>query len=202
MESQPEPAAERPPLGLPLGSVRALLTLLIVTVVIADVARGREVEILWKETLLIALAHYFTSRRFVRLPPAALQHLEHEGHLPRESNPLFLPSHTVRAAIVLAFIGLGVYLYREGRLFESQSLTVLGVVLAYLLGVVAGGIRKWWARNRVSRSILWWEDAKAIAVLLALLITAAVSLLNRPELLPDEWRTAALAFVLFYFGSR
>src|SRR5262249_36360605 len=54
----------RPPLGLPNGSVRALLTLLIVAVVFVQVARGHQIEALWTETLMIALAHYFTSRRF------------------------------------------------------------------------------------------------------------------------------------------
>jgi hypothetical protein len=49
--------------------VRALLTLLIVAVVLVQVARGREVEPLWTETLMIALAHYFTSRPFLRLSP-------------------------------------------------------------------------------------------------------------------------------------
>ena len=52
----------------PSGSIRGLLTLLIVAVIIAEVARGRSVEILWTETLMIALAHYFTSRRFIQLP--------------------------------------------------------------------------------------------------------------------------------------
>jgi hypothetical protein len=55
--------------------VRALLTLLIVAVVLVQVARGREVELLWTETLMIALAHYFTSRRFIRLSPDAMRRL-------------------------------------------------------------------------------------------------------------------------------
>ena len=56
----------RPPLGLPRGSVRALLTLMIVGVVAAKLIRGLQVELLWTETLMIALAHYFTSRQIGR----------------------------------------------------------------------------------------------------------------------------------------
>jgi len=48
-----------PPLGLPTGSVRALLTLIVVSVVITQLSLNREVNPLWTETLLIALAHYF-----------------------------------------------------------------------------------------------------------------------------------------------
>src|SRR5262245_17810489 len=92
-ETTENPAA-RPPLGLPTGSVRALLTLLIVAVVVCETVRGRPVTELWSETLLIALAHYFTSRRFVGLSPQVLGQLERAGHIPQESNPLFLPRHS------------------------------------------------------------------------------------------------------------
>jgi hypothetical protein len=58
----PLPAGNRPPLGLPSGSIRAALALLIAAVVVVQMARGQEVELLWTETLMIVLAHYFGSR--------------------------------------------------------------------------------------------------------------------------------------------
>lgn len=180
-----------PPLGLPSGSVRALLTLLIVAVVVAQVVRGQELELLWAETLLIALAHYFTSRRFINLPPDVIRKMAQEGHVETEANPLFLPRHSIRVIIVLAFVALGVYLYRENRLFESQALPILGVVFAYLVGVLVG-IR----RFRV------WEDVKAVVVLVVLLYTAGACLANRPDLVPNAVRNITLGLVLFYFGSR
>jgi hypothetical protein len=84
------PLKPQPPLGLPSGSVRALLTILIVAVVLVQVARGREVEPLWTETGMIALAHYFTSRRFIRLAPEVIRRLEAEGQMEVESHPLYL----------------------------------------------------------------------------------------------------------------
>ena len=77
-------AHSHPPLGLPSGSIRAFLTLLIVAVVIVQSVRGQEIDMLWTETLMIALAHYFTSRRFVRLPPEVIDHLKKEGRLETE----------------------------------------------------------------------------------------------------------------------
>ena len=106
----------RPPLGLPNGSVRALLTLLVVAVVIVEVIRRHEVEPLWTETLMIVLAHYFSSRRFITLSPELVRRLEGEGKIEVESNPLYLPRHSIRAIIVLAFVGLAIYLYREHEL--------------------------------------------------------------------------------------
>src|ERR1700722_13575475 len=93
------PETTRPPLGLPNGSVRALLTLLVVAVVIVQVGRGQEVGPLWTETLMIVLAHYFTSRRFVNLSPDVMRRLEAEGHLETESNPLHLPRHSIRVIL-------------------------------------------------------------------------------------------------------
>jgi len=195
-------AIARPPLGLPNGSVRALLTLLIVAMVVTEVARGRHVELLWTETLMIALAHYFTSRRFIRLPPPVLERLEAEGHLPRESQPLFLPRHSIRGLIVLAFVGVAVYLYRQNRLLEPESLSILGTVAAYLLGVLARSIWGWLMRHRAKGASPWWEDFKAVLVLIVLSINAAAYLFDRVDLLPHQSRTVAVALVLFYFGSR
>ena len=135
----------RPPLGLPRGSVRALLTLLIVAVVIVQLGRGREVELLWTETLMIVLAHYFTSRRFIRLSPEVIRRLTEEGQIEAEPHPLYLPRYSIRLILVLAFVGLAVYLYRQDRLFQSQAMSILGIVFAYLLGIVARmrSVRGW-----------------------------------------------------------
>jgi hypothetical protein len=196
------PIGIRPPLGLPNGSVRALLTLLVVAVVIAQVIRRREVETLWTETLMIALAHYFTSRRFIHLPPEIMRHLECEGHVEVESHPLWLPKHSVRAIILVAFAGLALYAFRNQLLFDVQVLSILGVVSAYLLGILMRGFMGWLNKNRQSQSLQSWEDAKAATVLFVMLYTAGAYLFNRPDLVPHQLRNGALGLVLFYFGSR
>ncbi len=198
----PTPAPIRPPLGLPSGSVRALLTLTIVAVVIVLVVRGDDVDALWTETLLIALAHYFTSRRFINLAPEVRCSLEAEGHIDPESHPLYLPRHSVRIVIVLAFVGLAAYLYGENRLFDMQTFSLLGVVFAYMLGIVVRGLVSWWAQGGHAESIRGWEDLKALVVLAVLSYTAAAYLLDRPDLIPRHFRNATLGLVLFYFGSR
>jgi Kef-type K+ transport system membrane component KefB len=192
----------RPPLGLPSGSVRALLTLLIVAVVLVQVARGREVEPLWTETLMIALAHYFTSRRFIRLAPDAIRRLEAEGQVETESHPLYLPRHTIRAVLMLAFLGFAVYLYQQNQLFEPAALSLLGVVFAYLLGIIARGVLTWWTKGRKTGTVKWWEDLKAAVVFIVLVSTATAYLLDRSDQVPHQLRNTTLGLVLFYFGSR
>lgn len=201
-KSTPGRVVARPPLGLPVGSVRALLTLPIVAVVIVQVGRNRELEPLWIETLMITLAHYFTSRRFINLPGDVIRRLEADGHIESEGNPLFLPRYSIRAAIVLAFGGLAVYAYQQGRLFDLRTLSILGVVSAYLLGILVRAIKRWWFQGNTPRTIAGWEDLKAAVVLVVLLVTAGAYLWDRPDLVPSQLRNLTLGLVLFYFGSR
>jgi len=193
----------RPPLGLPTGSVRAVLTLLIVAVVIVETGRGRPLDELWNETLLIALAHYFTSRRFVGLSPGLLTRLENEGEIARESNPLFLPRHSIRAAIVLAFGGLAWFVYEvRGVRHLIDVPPVLVTVGSYLLGVFARGAWNWRARNTERVPSRLWEDLKAAAVLLVMLGTSIPYFLGHGADVPPQVRSVTLASALFYFGSR
>src|SRR5262249_25099119 len=127
---------------------------------------------------------------------------EAEGHVEHEPRPLYLPRHSIRAIIVLAFVGLAVYLYREDRLFQSQPLLVLGAVSAYFFGVIARGLRKWLIKDKPSITLRNWGDLKAIVVLSVLAYVAAAYLFDRPDLAPAPVRNTALGLVLFYFGSR
>lgn len=201
MSDHDENPRKRPPLGLPVRSVRALLTLFVVGVVVRSVALGRDLDILWIETLLIALAHYFTTRRFIDLPPEVVRRIRAEGLVEDERHPLFLPRHSIRFLLIAAFAGLGVYLYQEGRLFEPRSLSLLGIVSAYVIGCLMRGFAVWLGRRREEPVSSLWGDLRALIVL------ATVVVAGLPELLgtdpwPLDFQRVALALLLFYFGSR
>jgi hypothetical protein len=179
-----------------------LLTLQIVAVVIYQLVMGHEIEPVWTELLMIVLAHYFTSRRFVHLAPEVLKRLEDEGHIEMERQPLFLPRYSVRLLLVAAFAGLAVYLYRDGRILDPDALSILGVVFSYLLGVAARGVLNWFSVDHQARPAQLWEDMKALAVLAAMAFTAGGYLLGLEDRLPHVVRNGTLGLVLFYFGSR
>lgn len=191
-----------PPLGLPVGSVRAILTLFVVSIVTLSVARGRELDLVWTETLLIALAHYFTSRRFVSLPPEVLARIQKEGVLEQEWHPLFLPRHSIRLLIIGSFIALGVYLYRHNRLWEPRAVSLLGIVAAYALGAIVKNISSWFGHRTGRRASAGWGDLKAIIALTAMAVAGVPELLEMPDLLPPMAYKISLAIMLFYFGSR
>lgn len=191
-----------PPLGLPTGSVRALLTLIVVAVVVARVALGRSPDPLWIETLLIALAHYFTSRRFVSLSPAVLQRLEQEGVIEKERHPLYLPKNSIRTIIIGSFVGLGIYLYREPKLVTPEAIALLSMVFAYLLGAIVRGVSSWFSKRRSQPITGVWGDIKALIVLGAILVAAVPAIFDFGLNLPPLVDRIALGLTLFYFGSR
>jgi hypothetical protein len=192
----------RPPLGLPNGSVRALLTILIVAVVISQVARGQVVSTLWTETLMIALAHYFSTRRFIKLAPELIHQLEAAGAVETELHPLFLPNRSIRIMIFAAFGGLAIYLYAKGRLLEPEALSILGVVFAYFFGTIARMALHWWTKGKQTHAVRGWQDIKALVVIAVLAYTAGDYLLNPGHPPSTGLRNTTLGMVLFYFGSR
>jgi hypothetical protein len=194
---------EWPPLGLPTGSIRALLALIVVAVVVhAVVKKGGQLDALWTETLLIALAHYFTSRRFVALSPTVVKHLQDEGILEREHHPLYLPRHTIRLVLLVVFGGLAWWLQTQGRLFEPRSLTLLLVVAAYVLGALVRNISGWFSAKTGRRPSSRWGDLKAILVLLGVTFAAMTEIVPNLANLPEGIDRVALSMLLFYFGSR
>lgn len=210
----PSPSIPREirPLGLPYGSVRALLSLMVLGMVVLDVLRdqdhlepitpsGEMVEVLWNECLVIVLAGYFTSRRFVRLPAEVVQRLEAEGVLPID-RPLGLPRYTMRLVLILAFVALGVHLWRESRLLEAKSAQVLGLALAFLLGALSAPIAKYFTGKGGTPARLWWENLKAILALSSVAGCMVASLAFGMHHLPTWATSLTIWMVLFYFGSR
>jgi hypothetical protein len=201
----PGPAAKQPPLGLPAGSVRALLCLVIVSFLVLQTARGIRVDVVWSEALMITLAHYFTTRRFVPLSRELRAKLEAEGEIEPDESPLYLPKHSVRILLIAAFVGLGLYLHSHGRLFEPQSLSLLVSVGAYLLGITVRGFLAWCSQHTGITPPAWWNDLKAIATLAIVAAAVGLQLAGVTSTFgvdSSRLQDVSLGLVLFYFGSR
>lgn len=199
----PEMNPPPPPLGLPVGSVRALLALLVVSIVIAEVVRGHQLSIALTEALMLVLALYFSTRRILSVSPAVLARLESEGQVPRERQPLFLPRFAIRILILLSFAGTAAFLFQQGRLANLQSLSSLGLVAAYLAGVVCRPVGRVLRRKEFAASLLdRFADLRALLVLGAAGTLAAFYWLDMHGQLPNWADHGALTLVLFYFGAR
>ncbi|MBM3998082.1 MAG: hypothetical protein FJ297_00830 [Planctomycetes bacterium] len=198
------PIRTRPPLGLPEGSVRALLSLMIVSVVVLETARGqRELALSMMECLMMVLALYFSNRRFVRLPKSTMEQLEKDASIPSDRHPLFLPRYSIRILILASFIGLAVYLHREERLFTDKTLLNLGLVASYLLGALLRPIGVLLRHWEFPAALLErFADARALVILVAVGIVSAGYWFDFGAQLPKWFEPAALHLLLFYFGAR
>ena len=198
------PARVHNTLGLPPGSIRALLTLMTVGFIVVQTARGFRVGLLWYESLMIVLAHYFAHRRFVPLSPAMREQLKAAALLEDDSHPLYLPKHSLRTLIVLSFVGLAIYLARERRLLDPVAVPVFISVGSYFLGIGFSIVVSWWSKGRRSAGALWFEDVKALVTLIAVALAITVQVLGWQERIPygEKLEALPLALMLFYFGSR
>ena len=213
----PDPAEPQPPadwrktsaFGLPLGSIRAILALLIFGTTWALLVMKAEVEVpdYLRDLLLIILGHYFAAR--------------HKAESVAEAGPapLFLPRGTIRLVLVGGSIAAAVALYRMGRLHDvgkNPGVVSLLLVGGFLLGVVLRAVGGWLGgRKGHTPKIL--EDLRAsIALLAAAALVALVWDRYFPYLPPFRDRLGGIplklgqygpehvlaAVVGFYFGSR
>jgi hypothetical protein len=193
-------------LGLPAGSIRALMALIVFGCLWAFVVLhpDQEVPDYLRDVLFIILGHYFATR--------GRQATEAEAGPP----PLFLPAGTVRFLLVAGFVATGVVLHLQGRLLaisRNPAVVTLFLALGFILGVVVQQVwRKVTGGRRPPRFV---EDVRAL-VSLAATVFLVVLIWDRFAPQASQWGLdqrdlglgkirlpqLAAAVVGFYFGSR
>jgi hypothetical protein len=140
--------------------------------------------------VLVATAHYFGARS---ASPAAAGR-----------QPLFLPRGSVRLIIVAGFVAVGYVLRTRGRLtfdIKDPNAAVFLLVGALVAGAVLRKVLDVLTRGRAIAPRRWFENLKAVAVIVAAAILAFVCFDGSSE----AARTAELVaapLIVFYFGSR
>lgn len=190
------------PLGLPHGSVRAIIALVIVTVACHEMLSGATPTLLLAETLMIVLTHYFTVRQQVCTDTNINKVGSGVATPTDEAHPLWLPRGSIRILIVLAFIITLVMLMSQKRLFDSNVLILLVPFASYLLGFLFRSRKSVDPSSKPS----WWKRAYVhILAILAILVSMALLLMaiyNILPIVPDWISSALLSALLYYFGTR
>lgn len=213
MSTVPATPKPRHALGLPAGSIRALLAFGVLGYLWLLVLRPTEgggsplanqqasLAFIYLQFLMVLIiGHFFTA------------HGKTIGHHISEGSPLGLPSGCVRFLLLAGYLGQAVYLYYTRPKFElpetaSVILLVLVLVSAYMVGYVITG-----AMNTVY-SVLppWFLDLQAWVALCALLLLGVILLIRlviNTAVSPDnQIRLDVVEAVLaglvgLYFGAR
>jgi len=124
-------------LGLPSGSIRALLAILIFATVWCSILMQptREIPDYLGDLLFIIMGHYFAARRRAASEP--------EPGPP----PLFLPRGSVRLFLLAGSVLIAVLLYQRGQLTpvdRNPGVVTLLLVGGFLLGVALNAVAAWW----------------------------------------------------------
>lgn len=193
--------------GLPAGSVRALIALIVFGTIWALLVLRYDLEVpeYLRDLLFIILGHYFAVRSRATAAVEA------------GPGPLYLPRGSVRFLLIAGFVMVAFLLHRQERLFQikqNPAVATLLLVFGFLLGVVVKQGGTWWAgRGRPTPRL--FEDLRALVSLSAAVLLALVVC---DQFLPgaQHWGLSEInlglgrlgpphilaAIVGFYFGTR
>jgi len=97
-------------------------------------------------------------------PLSSYPDLEKAGYLEPETNPLYLPRHSIRIIIVATFFFVGTSVFFLDRM-NPNSWVILAAVIPYLIGILLKAARLWLLDKLDRVPTIWWSDVKAILVL-------------------------------------
>jgi hypothetical protein len=201
------PTRRRHALGLPAGSIRALLTAIVFGLLAALLVSGEQGRVpllynyLWYLLLLI-VAHFFAA------------HGNSIRAQPEERSPLGLPRGFFRFIFVAGFAGLIAWLYYQHQGFEpppvGSTADPLIVLAGFFVGVCIARIVGWTSGAQVLP--FWFQDLQAWVALIAVFALAIQVIVlvfinpyvseGRQLFTEGHWEKWFAAIVGFYFGAR
>ena len=191
----PAPALKAP-LGLPTGSVRAILALVLCGTQWYLILQGRAVPELLASAALLVVAFYFGVRSTAPVTgpaPAA-----------KVRQPLFLPRGSVRFVLLGGFLAVIAYVWVLGRAVPQELALIFQVLLSYLIGFAFAALVYRRAQKGLAPSRTASAARSGIAVV-ALAVTGVVcsSIASGvPAFVPEDAEKFLTWTVAFYFGSR
>jgi hypothetical protein len=151
---------ESEPLGMPRGTVRALITIMLVAFPFRYIIFGGEIPGLIINVIFIVVAFYFEARRTER---EKLKQIVDEikrpdifvGDLKKEKKPLYLPKYSVRFLIVVILVIVQILIFLRGITFQvTNTLTDLLLIIGlFIIGAFFRSILKSRERKKIREKI-------------------------------------------------
>lgn len=182
------------PLGLPVGSVRALLLMSLGVSAIFLLRRTHDVPVWLLAALLVSACAYFASRKSPWRVPA----VPGAGMVPTKP-PLGLPAGVVRF-LFLALVGYGTWLwFKDHELSEGEQPVVL-VIAGFYIGVMVGFFMSQ-VRRPDDPSTLFFDHLQAISALICAGGLVWLAVKGHPAGDFTPWTEPALAAVCTYYAG-
>lgn len=172
------------PLGLPVGSVRALLLLALTARGILDLQAGRGLADWLGAALIVSAASYFSARA--------------AGGATAAGRPLGLPAGTIRV-LFLGALAYGAYLYFRHTPVSWERTPVIWVLAAFLLGTVVRGLLR---KARVVETDVGTSRIYHLQALMTLAAAGGLVFLGaRPDVAVPDWVSPLLAAAATYYAG-
>ena len=212
MSTVPQP--QRHALGLPAGSIRALLALGVLGYLWALAAvlvkedqpvqfklEASQTFIYLQFLMVLILAHFFVA------------HGKTIGSGVSTRSPLGLPRGMVRILLLVGYLGLAYWMYNQQQQFQVPETGpvllmvgvmigafVLGYFLSHLVRGMSGGVLPAWVQDIQAWFALIALFLMGIVIIVRLVINKSLPL--EEQVSPTNLETVLAAFVGFYFGAR
>jgi len=185
------------PLGLPSGSVRAVIALMLSGTLWYQILNGVEPKAILVESVLLVVGFYFGVRSGTG-PPLAPASTE------GTRQPLFLPRGSIRLVLLFGFFGVIAYMWFKNRGIPDAFTLILEVLASYIIGYVASVIvaRRQKAGKKPSKSVAVFRNANAIAAMALVGYLCGTIVFTWPVFYPEHTENAMAWIVAYYFGSR
>ncbi len=194
--------------GLPAGSIRGLLAIIVFVAIWSLMIRmpDQAVPSYLQNLMFIILGHYFATRAAHKHFARKVALAEAEGR-PLEPNPLYLPNGSIRLILILGFIAVGIFLAVQSQWWINNELSQSGITLILAAGFLLGVLRGYFFK----RERRWLEDVRATISLAAAtaLLLMVFGYLSIPEIeglraiaIKFRYEEVLAAIVGFYFGSK
>lgn len=188
VDQSEKPAGE--PLGLPRGSIRALIALLMAGTCAALAVAGRPVPGSLTSLLLAIVGFYFG----FRVKAASMSDRIHDPAARREQ-PLYLPGGVIRLLLIAAILVMGACLFLYGHLGRPGYLELTVI----LIGMVLGHFFRRLTGRSPGQGL---NHLLGVLGMLLAVAAAVIFLSGADESLPPHLVMAVCAAISFYFGSR
>jgi hypothetical protein len=208
------PIKPRHALGLPAGSIRAILALGVIgylwllvlspgkdgASLLAGGGQASRAFIYLQVLMVLILAHFFTA------------HGKSIGSAVSDRSPLGMPRGSVRLFLLASYLGLAYYMYHQKLEFQLPETGPVLLDLAILVSAFIFGHLSTSVVHGISGTLpAWYQDIQAWFALLALLTLGIIVLIRlvintnvgyERQIDPEVVEMALAGFVGFYFGAR
>lgn len=134
------------PLGMPRGTVRALITLMIVSFPFGYLLAGQNIPPLIVNAIFIVVAFYFEARREVHEELKQIVSEIKSSDLTttkpkKKKKPLYLPKYTVRISLVVILILIQIIIYFQPSVIFQTTNTLAEVLIIVALFIIGALFR-------------------------------------------------------------